>query len=126
MKRSPSPSPSNESHTPTSGQDVKREGKSPKTPKKTKVESTSSGSASPSNSHWTPDKKEQLLEKIISIGLKACNVDEICQEFGLTKIQFKNATQAVKKGNLRDKACKGIRGDQVIKTSIYLHETRTR
>ncbi|WWC99475.1 hypothetical protein V866_006378 [Kwoniella sp. B9012] len=115
MKRSPSPSPSNESHTPTptSGQDVKREGRSPKTPKKIKIESTSSGpfSSSPSNSHWTPDKKEQFLERIISIGLKACNVDEICQEFGLTKVQFRNATQAGKKGNLRDKACKGIRGD---------------
>ncbi|KAK6905494.1 hypothetical protein I203_106323 [Kwoniella mangroviensis CBS 8507] len=113
MKRSPSPSPSNEPHTPTPtpGQDVKRADKSPKIPKKTKVELTSSGSASPSNTHSTPDKKEQFLEKIISIGLKACNVDEICQEFGLTKIQFRNATQAGKKGNLRDKACKGIRGE---------------
>ncbi|WWC66564.1 uncharacterized protein I206_100467 [Kwoniella pini CBS 10737] len=77
------------------------------TPKK----NNNQGIITPNSSPWTPDKKEKFLEKIFTLGLKACNNDEICQEFDLTKVQFNNATQAGKKGNLRDKACKGIRGD---------------
>ncbi|WWC86049.1 uncharacterized protein L201_000920 [Kwoniella dendrophila CBS 6074] len=95
----------------------------PKTPKKAIKQDIGSPSPiknehgkSPSNSNnnnrpWTPDKKERFLEKIFGLGIKACNVDEICQEFDLTKLQFKNATQSGRKGNIRDKACKAIRGD---------------
>ncbi|WWC58419.1 uncharacterized protein I303_100959 [Kwoniella dejecticola CBS 10117] len=82
--------------------------KSPMTPKK---ETGSKDKNNAATSPCTPDKKEKFMERIFTLGLKACNHEEICQEFGLTKVQFSNATQAGKRGNLRDKACKGIRGD---------------
>ncbi|WVW82067.1 hypothetical protein I302_104072 [Kwoniella bestiolae CBS 10118] len=74
MKRSPSPSHSNTATSPSSTGPSSKENvdkkshiapnKKPKptppsTPKQTKSDPSS---ASPSNSHWTPDKREQFLD----------------------------------------------------------------
>ncbi|WRT63954.1 uncharacterized protein IL334_000881 [Kwoniella shivajii] len=90
-----------------------------KKPKSAYKGASTTGSQTPSpdsktknnDSTWTPEKKERFLEKIFSLGMKAANIEELCAEFGLTKLQLKNATQSGRKGNLRDKACKAIRGD---------------
>ncbi|KAK8865760.1 hypothetical protein IAR55_000907 [Kwoniella newhampshirensis] len=63
------------------------------------------------NAIWTPEKREKFVDKIFSLGMKAANMDELCNEFGMTKLQIRNATQAGRKGNFRDKACKAVKGD---------------
>lgn len=81
----------------------------PYTPKKRKTLSTVS---SPNrNGEWTPEKEEKFIERILALGPKHANLDELSAEFGVSKQQVRNAIQAGRKGNLRDKASKSVRGD---------------
>ncbi|EIW72645.1 hypothetical protein M231_06545 [Tremella mesenterica] len=75
-------------------------------PKKRKASQTKND-----NGTWDPDKREQLIERVLAIGLKNASLEQLAIEFEVSKQQMSNALQAGRKGNLRDKACKAVRGD---------------
>ncbi|GFZ43179.1 hypothetical protein JCM24511_00898 [Saitozyma sp. JCM 24511] len=78
-----------------------------KTTTKSKTPRTTGGP----NGEWTPEKRERLIEMLLAAGIKACNIEELAKELGMTRVQISNATQAGRKGNLRDKAAKSVRGE---------------
>lgn len=81
------------------------------------------------NGSLTPDKREELIETILAHGLKSISYTELaakvggfhlqCRrattcantQLGISVTQLRNATQSGKKGNLRYKAAKSVRGD---------------
>jgi len=87
--------------------------------------STSAKAQGPWSAGWNPDKKEAIIERYLSLGIKASNIGDIAQEvgywmrsevrsmvydqFNLTKAQLQNAIQTGHKNNLRDKAAKSVR-----------------
>ncbi|WWD18059.1 hypothetical protein CI109_102506 [Kwoniella shandongensis] len=107
------PSPPSSPHSFSVAEDKKPD--IPTTPSSKKSKSSPKAKTSPSGSSiggmWTPEKREKFMDRIISIGLRNANMEELCIEFGMTKLQIRNATQVGRKGNFRDKACKAVKGE---------------
>jgi hypothetical protein len=78
----------------------------------------------PWSTGWSSDKKEAIIERYLTLGIKGSNVNDIAREvcpslssilivadekFNSTKAQLTNAIQVGQKNNLRDKAAKSVR-----------------
>ena len=88
--------------------------------------STPTKAQGPWSAGWSPDKKEAIIERYLTLGIKASNIGDIANEvcfridwfpltgiaddkFNITKAQLQNAIQVGHKNNLRDKAAKSVR-----------------